>query len=57
MTLTEGSELVAQLDTFTLAPNTQLTRVHDVPGTKLTIFADALGGSGTDGIDLLVYGA
>jgi hypothetical protein len=24
---------------------------------KLTIFADALGGSGTDGIDLLVYRA
>lgn len=57
MTLTEGNELVAQLDTFTLSPHTQLTRVYDVPGTKLTIFADALGGSGTDGIDLLVYGA
>ena len=57
LTLTEGNELVAQLDTFTLAPHTQLTRVYDVPGTHLTIFADALGGSGTDGIDLLVYGA
>ena len=57
LTLTEGNELVAQLDTFTLAPHTQITRVYDVPGTKLSIFADALGGSGSDGIDLLVYGA
>ena len=57
MTITEGNELVAQLDAFTLSPHTQLTRVYDVPGTKLTIFADALGGSGTDGIDLLVYGS
>ena len=56
MTITEGNELVAQLDTFSLAPHTQVTRVYDVPGSKLTIFADALGGSGTDGIDFLVYG-
>jgi type III secretion protein HrpB1 len=57
LTITEGNELVAQLDTFSLTPHSQLTRVYDVPGTKLTIFADAVGGSGTDGIDLLVYGA
>jgi len=56
LTITEGSELVAQLDMFTLAPHSQLTRVYDVPGTTLTIFADALGGSGSDGMDLLVYG-
>jgi type III secretion protein HrpB1 len=40
-----------------LSPHSQLTRVYDVPGTKLTVFADAVGGSGSDGIDLLVYGA
>jgi hypothetical protein len=57
LTITEGSELVAQLDTFSLSPHSQLTRVYDVPGTKLTVFADAVGGSGSDGIDLLVYGA
>jgi hypothetical protein len=57
LTITEGNELVAQLDTFGLAPHSQVTRVYDVPGTKITIFADALGGSGSDGIDLLVYGA
>ena len=57
LTITEGKELVAQLDTFSLSPHSQITRVYDVPGTKLTVFADALGGSGSDGIDLLVYGA
>jgi type III secretion protein HrpB1 len=57
LTITEGNELVAQLDTFALAPHAQLTRVYDVPGAKLTIFADAMGGSGSDGMDLLVYGA
>jgi len=57
LTITEGNELVAQLDTFSLSPHSQLTRVYDVPGTKLTVFADAVGGSGSDGIDLLVYGA
>jgi hypothetical protein len=57
LTITEGNELVAQLDTLSLAPHSQVTRVYDVPGTKLTMFADAMGGSGSDAIDLLVYGA
>jgi hypothetical protein len=57
LTLTEGNELVAQLDTLTLAPHSQVTRVYDVPGTKLTLFADAVGGTGSDGVDLLVYGS
>src|ERR1043166_963160 len=56
-TITEGNELVAQLDVLTLNPHSQVTKVYDVPGTKLTIFADAMGGSGTDGFDVLVYGA
>jgi hypothetical protein len=30
--------------------------VYEVPGTHLTIFADAVGGAGTDGMDVLVYG-
>ena len=57
LTITEGNELVAQLDVLHLAPHSQVTRVYDVPGTKLTIFADALGGSGSDGLDVLVYGS
>jgi hypothetical protein len=57
LTITEGNELVAQLDTLHLAPHSQVTKVYDVPGTKLTIFADALPGSGKDAVDVLVYGA
>ena len=57
LTITEGNELVAQLDTLSLAPHSQLTRVYDVPGQKLTVFADAIGGSGNDGLDVLIYGA
>lgn len=57
LTITEGTELVAQLDTFALTPHAQTTRVYEVPGTHLTIFADAMGGAGSDGIDLLIYGA
>ena len=57
LTLMEGNELVAQLDTLSLSPHSQVTRVYDVPGTKLTLFADATGGSGTDALDLLIYGS
>jgi len=57
ITITEGNELVAQLDTLVLSPHSQVTRVYDVPGTKLTIFADAVAGAGTDAIDVLVYGS
>ena len=57
ITITEGTELVAQLDILHLSPHSQVTRVYEVPGTKLTIFADALGGTGSDGIDVLVFGS
>jgi|ERR1043165_1224629 hypothetical protein len=56
LTITEGNELVAQLDVLQLAPHAQVTRTYAVPGTKLTIFADAVGGTGSDGIDVLLYG-
>ena len=57
LTITEGNELVAQLDTFVLTPHSQITRVYDVPGTKLSIFGDAIGGAvGKDSLDVLVYG-
>ena len=55
LTITEGTELVAQLDTPHLTPHSQFTRVYEVPGTKLTIFADALAGPGSDSVDVLVY--
>jgi len=58
LTITEGNELVAQLDTLTLQPHAQVTRVYEAPGTKLTVFADALpGGSGTSSVDVLIYGS
>jgi hypothetical protein len=57
LTITEGNELVAQLDVLSLLPHSQITRVYPVPGTKLSIFADALGGNGSDALDVLVYGA
>jgi type III secretion protein HrpB1 len=55
LTITEGNELVAQLATPHLAPHSQFTAVYDVPGTKLTVFADALAGAGSDSVDVLVY--
>jgi type III secretion protein HrpB1 len=56
MTITEGSELVAQLDVISLTPHSQVTQVYEVPCNKLTIFADATGTKGTDGLDVLIYG-
>jgi hypothetical protein len=58
LTITEGNELVAQLDTLTLNPLSQITRVYEVPCTKLSVFADAIsGGSGQSSVDVLIYGS
>src|SRR5712692_7087936 len=57
LTITEGNELVAQLDVLNLMPHSELTKVYEVPGTKLTTFPAAAGGKGTDGLDVLVYGS
>jgi type III secretion protein HrpB1 len=57
LTITEGNELVAQLDVLPLTPHSQVTRVYEVPGSKLTVFADAVGGAGTDALDVLIYGS
>ena len=57
LTFTEGEELVAQLDTVLLTPHSQVTRVYDVPGTQLSIYADSVGATGTQGsLDVLIYG-
>jgi type III secretion protein HrpB1 len=57
LTVTEGEELVAQLDTLVLTPGSQETRVYAVPGSQLTIFAQGNGsGSGSDAVDVLIYG-
>jgi type III secretion protein HrpB1 len=57
LTFTEGEELVAQLDTIMLTPHSQITRVPDVPGTQLSIYADRVGAAGSKGaLDVLIYG-
>jgi type III secretion protein HrpB1 len=57
LTIMEGDELVAQLDTVLLTPHSQVTRVYDVPATKIGIFADSVGPAGSEaGIDVLIYG-
>jgi type III secretion protein HrpB1 len=57
LTFTEGEELVAQLDTILLTPHSQLTRVYDVPGTQLSLYADCVGAVGTNAsLDVLIYG-
>jgi type III secretion protein HrpB1 len=58
LTITEGNEWVAQLDTLTLQPHQQLTRVYEVPCTELTVIADAIGGgTGNSSVDVLIYGS
>src|SRR5579872_631357 len=45
------------LDEFTLQPNNQLTRVYDVPATKLEVSAMAVGKAGTNAeVEVLIYG-
>jgi type III secretion protein HrpB1 len=58
LTITEGNELVAQLDVLHLAPHAQITKMYEVPGRKLNIYMDALpgAGKGTDSVDVLIYG-
>ena len=57
LTITEGDELVAFLDHVLLTPHAQLTRVYDVPCTKLTVAIDGVGNAGTKGaVDVLIYG-
>ena len=56
LTITEGNELVAQLDVLHLTPHAQITNVYEVPGTKLTIAADAAPGTGNDALDVRIYG-
>jgi len=52
-----GGETIALLDSLHLAPHSQVTRVYEVPGTMLSILADAVGGKGSDSFDVLVFGS
>jgi type III secretion protein HrpB1 len=57
LTITEGNELVAFLDEVMLKPHQQLTKVYDVPCTKLTVSLVGVGAPGTKAAaDVLIYG-
>lgn len=57
LTIMEGNELVAFLDHVLLTPHAQVTRVYDVPGTKLEVAIDGVGAANTQGgVDVLIYG-
>ena len=50
-------EPVAFLDEFTLKPHNQLTRVYDVPATKLEVSLSGVGKPGTNAeVEVLIYG-
>lgn len=50
-------ERVASLDEFTLQPHNQLTRVYDVPATKLEVSMVGVGKPGTNAeVEVLIYG-
>jgi hypothetical protein len=54
LTITEGSEMVAQLDTIMLQAGQPLTRVYDVPSKKITIAAKATTDNGS--VQVFLYG-
>jgi hypothetical protein len=56
LTITEGQEAVATLDTIALAARSSLTKVYEVPCKTLTINADAGSGTGSGAVDVLIYG-
>lgn len=57
LTIMEGNELVAFLDHILLTPHAQVTRVFDVPATKLEVAIDGIGAPNTQGsVDVLIYG-
>lgn len=57
LTFMEGNELVAFLEHLLLTPHAQMTRVYDVPGTKISIAIDGVGAPNTQGsVDVLIYG-
>jgi hypothetical protein len=52
-----GGTALGPLDTLTLSPNSNQTKVYQVPGTYLAITANALPGpTGFDGVGLFIYG-
>jgi hypothetical protein len=64
LTITEDAggglgEAVALLDELNLQPGDDITRVYEVPGTQLRVFAEIQSGSGfgTSKVGVLIYGS
>jgi hypothetical protein len=52
-----SEEPIASLDEFTLKPHNHLTRVYDVPATKLAVSVAGVGKPGTNAeVEVLIYG-
>jgi hypothetical protein len=50
-------ERIASLDEFTLNPHNQLTRVYDVPATKLEVSVMGVGRPNTNAeVEVLIFG-
>ncbi|MCW3475604.1 S53 family peptidase [Rhodovastum sp. RN2-1] len=56
LTMTEGTEPVGLLDVLPVASHAQITRVYEIPGTRLAISADAVGTAGAATVNVWVYG-
>ncbi len=57
LALTEGQELISDLDVLTLDAAAQVTRTYSAPGSIITVIAQAATSVGTDGLDVLLYGS
>ena len=55
-TINQTGEFVGQLDTVILPPGEGFTNTYDVPGIGLTILAKTEACSGSDTVDVFVYG-
>ena len=55
-TINQKGEFLVHLDTVALPPGGSFTKSYDVPGIGLTIQAMAAAGSGSDTVDVFVYG-
>lgn len=57
LVITEGGEVLAELDSLALDETSQRTRIYDLPGSMLTVVADTNETTGTDALDVLIYGS
>ena len=51
------NERIGELDLLELTPESSVTRAYDIPGTGLTILVEAAAGTGSDGVDVYIFGS